>query len=263
MENSLNIRNRSEEIARVVRWSRDIGHSLELPEKQVFGLEVAVEELVTNIVWYAHPEGGDHQIRLNYSVDEKRLYFTLEDEGIPFNPVDRPPPDKIEKIEDAKIGGLGLVLVRKMMDGMAYERKDGRNIVTIWLDLTPELLKEELMRRPLTINSEKKGEVLVFEITGWLNAQSYQKAEEKLIEWLESGEKWIAGDLLKLDFISSIGLRVLMTTSNKLEKSGGKLVLFNVQDQVRDVFDSTGVSTLITVTSTREKALAILNSEII
>lgn len=256
------IKNRQEEIAQVVRWSRQIGNSLDLPEKQVFALEVSIEELVTNIVWYAFQEGDDNSIQIDYLVDEKRLYFILKDKGIPFNPMDRPPPVVMDNLEDMKIGGLGLVLVKKMMDGMSYERIDGENIQKIWLDLTPELLKEELMQRALTINSEKEDGVLVFKLTGWLNAQSYQKAEQGLIHWIDSGEKMIAGDLSNLDFISSIGLRVLMTTSNNLEKSGGKLVLFGVQDQVQDVFNSTGVSTIISIATTREKALAILKSEI-
>ncbi len=261
MKHQIEIFNRSEEITTVVKWIRDIGHSMNLPDKQIFALEVSVEELITNIVWYAFDDKKEYPISVIASVNNQKLSVQISDSGKPFSPLDVPPPPKIENIETARIGGLGIFMARRLTDGMKYRRIEGKNNLTIWVDLVPTLLKEELMVKSLTIESSKVNNILIFTVTGWLNAQSYQKAENQLDQWIDSGEKWIIGDFTELDFISSIGLRVLMTTSNKISKAGGKFIVFGLQGAVQDVFDSTGISTLITVANSKSKAIEILSSE--
>jgi serine/threonine-protein kinase RsbW len=261
MKHQIKIFSSSDEITTVVKWIRDIGHSLDLPEKQVFALEVSIEELITNIVWYAFEDKTKHPINVTAKAKHRKLLVDIEDSGKPFNPVDVPPPPKIDNIETARIGGLGIFMAKRLTDGMKYRRAEGKNILTIWINLVPTLLKEELMVKSLTIQSVKVDNILIFTVTGWLNAQSYQKTEDQLDHWIGSGEKWVVGDFTELDFISSIGLRVLMTTSNKISKAGGHFVVFGLQGAVQDVFDSTGISTLITVANSKSKAIEIMLSE--
>ena len=95
-------------------------------------LRVAVEELFVNIAHYAYVPGTG---QVNIIVREERhpdaLRVTLIDSGIPYNPLAKPDPDVSLSAEERKIGGLGIYMVKKSMDGMEYERTDGKNILTV------------------------------------------------------------------------------------------------------------------------------------
>ncbi len=93
-------------------------------------IEVSLEELFVNIAHYAYPEGnGWAEIRAG--VEGGIVAVTLIDGGIPFDPLAKPDPDMTVPAEERPIGGLGIFMVKKKMDEMTYERKDGRNILTI------------------------------------------------------------------------------------------------------------------------------------
>ena len=95
-------------------------------------LDIAIDEIFGNIVNYAYtPEVGKVTVRL--AVDEKTLTasLTLIDSGVPYNPLEKDDPDTTLSAEDRKIGGLGIFLVKKSMDDMRYEYKDGKNILTL------------------------------------------------------------------------------------------------------------------------------------
>lgn len=111
------------------------------------------------------------------------------------------------------------------------------------------------MRAWININGEKEGDILLFRIRGWFNAQTYQQVENQLQEWLNAGERWLIGDVDGLDFISSIGLRVLLTMSNQLHERSGRLILSGLSASIRDVFNATGVSAQITIVTSKEEAL--------
>ena len=109
-------------------------------------------------------------------------------------------------------------------------------------------------RDTMTISGKKENDVFVFQISGWLNSQSFQKAENQIKQWLATGEKWFIADFTKLAFISSVGLRVLLTMSNNLTRQGGLLVIYGVQDSVLAVFEATGIHKLIPIFKTKAEA---------
>ena len=95
-------------------------------------IDIAVEEIFVNIAHYAYAPGtGEAGIRL--SVDEAEHLFTISftDRGTPFDPLQKEEPDVTLKAEDRKIGGLGILMVKKSMDEVLYSREDGRNILTL------------------------------------------------------------------------------------------------------------------------------------
>ena len=94
-------------------------------------VEVAVDELFTNIASYAYPDGdGKAVIRIDDS-EKGAITITLIDWGTPFDPLKHEDPDISLLAEDRPIGGLGIFMVRKTMDDVQYEYKDGMNILTI------------------------------------------------------------------------------------------------------------------------------------
>jgi len=89
---------------------------------------------VTNVMLYAYP-GKYGQVLVEFNKDEtdkgEHLVFTVSDGGIPFDPTQRPEADITLSAEERQIGGLGIHLVRQLMDEIHYERKDGKNILTL------------------------------------------------------------------------------------------------------------------------------------
>ena len=90
-------------------------------------LNLALEEIVVNVIRYGHPEGGKHEIQVWLSLEQDCVVAIVEDDGLPFNPLEAPEPDLDSPIETRPIGGLGIHLVRNITDGLAYCRSEGRN----------------------------------------------------------------------------------------------------------------------------------------
>ncbi|MCL1857733.1 MAG: ATP-binding protein [Oscillospiraceae bacterium] len=100
------------------------------PAKLSMQITVAVEEIFVNIAHYAYnPDVGGAVIRIFYIKDE--IVIEFEDSGTPYNPLENEAPDINAGAERRKIGGLGIFMVKKIMDSIKYEYKDGKNILTI------------------------------------------------------------------------------------------------------------------------------------
>ncbi len=93
-------------------------------------IEVSLEELFVNIAHYAYPE-GDGWAEIRVGVEDGVVSITLIDAGIPYDPLAKEDPDVTLLAEDRQIGGLGIFMVKKKMDEMLYERRDGKNVLTI------------------------------------------------------------------------------------------------------------------------------------
>ncbi|MBR5165866.1 MAG: ATP-binding protein [Ruminococcus sp.] len=106
--------------------------SADCPMKTRFQLEVAVEELFVNVANYAYaPNEGDVTVRIDVSQEPAGVTVTLIDSGVPFDPLAKPDPNVANTLEDQKIGGLGIFMVKKSMDEVTYDYREGCNILTI------------------------------------------------------------------------------------------------------------------------------------
>jgi anti-sigma regulatory factor (Ser/Thr protein kinase) len=105
-----------------------------VPSKLVFNLNLALDELITNIVRYAYPDDNptQHVIRVRITLDDAGLTTVLSDDGRAYDPFsEAQAPDLSASIDDRPIGGLGVHLVRTLFGDVAYERVDGLNRVTL------------------------------------------------------------------------------------------------------------------------------------
>lgn len=94
-------------------------------------IELAVEEVLVNIINYAYPQ-GEGQIEITCSSDSRdQITFEIVDSGIAFNMLAYSDPDTTEEIEERRIGGLGIFFVKQLMDDVQYRRESDRNILTI------------------------------------------------------------------------------------------------------------------------------------
>lgn len=102
------------------------------PVKTKFQIDIAIDELFGNIARYAYgSEGGGAIVRLEVNNEPLCAVISFIDSGIPFNPLLREEPDVTAPLAQRQEGGLGIFLVKKSMDAVDYEYKDGKNILTI------------------------------------------------------------------------------------------------------------------------------------
>ena len=95
-------------------------------------LDIAIDEIFANIAHYAYAPGtGDATVQLEFFGQPLSARLTFIDSGVPFDPLERTEPDVTLSAEERQIGGLGIFLVKKTMDAMRYERRDGQNVLVL------------------------------------------------------------------------------------------------------------------------------------
>ena len=99
-------------------------------------LNLAIEEAVVNVMDYAYPPGTKGEVDIEVKADADELMFTISDNGVAFDPTAKAEVDTTLSAEERQIGGLGIYLVRQLMDDVEYERRDGRNILKLTKKLT-------------------------------------------------------------------------------------------------------------------------------
>ncbi len=102
-------------------------------------IEVAVDELFSNIAHYAYDtKTGNATVQVDVTEDPLTVEITFVDSGKPYDPLAKADPDTTQSIEERPIGGMGILIVKKSMDAVDYEYKDGKNILTIKKNFTTE-----------------------------------------------------------------------------------------------------------------------------
>jgi serine/threonine-protein kinase RsbW len=105
-------------------------HARNMPGRTVHRFTLALDEALTNVMTHAFTDGGRHEIEVRIEFRDGALTATVSDDGHPFDPLSQPPPDIHTPLEERKIGGLGIHLIRSMMDAVEYRRTNGRNHLT-------------------------------------------------------------------------------------------------------------------------------------
>ena len=104
----------------------------------VFGINVALDEMLSNIIKYGYTDDAIHEIHLRLSVAGPLLVVEIEDDGEPFDPCAAAPVDVDAPFEERKVGGLGIHIVRTICAEVKYARVDGRNRLVMKMLLNPE-----------------------------------------------------------------------------------------------------------------------------
>ena len=121
-----------DKIAEVVAFVEEQLENMGAGMKAQMQISIAVDELFANIANYAYPNGeGTATVRVEASEDGKKAVITFIDSGVPYNPLEKEDPDITLSAEDRPIGGLGIFMVKKSMDDIAYRYENGKNILSI------------------------------------------------------------------------------------------------------------------------------------
>jgi sigma-B regulation protein RsbU (phosphoserine phosphatase) len=128
---SLEIKNRLEEINYVVDRFESFGMNQNIPLPMIHKCNIAFDELLNNIISYGYKDDAEHKIRVEIELKSQRLMITIIDDGFPFNPFKKDPPDTKLSIEERNIGGLGIHIVKNLMDEYRYVRNVDKNVITL------------------------------------------------------------------------------------------------------------------------------------
>lgn len=128
---TMTIKNDLAEIEVVSQRIDDFVARHQLPAKLAFDLNLAVDELLTNVISYGYEDGLEHTIRVRGVFADRVMTIEIEDDGRPFNPLEMPEPDLTAALMDRKVGGLGVHLVRQLMDQVEYQWQEGKNLLMI------------------------------------------------------------------------------------------------------------------------------------
>ena len=137
-ELNFTIYNRIEDLEYMNFTVRGFLEAYDITDAAIFKVNLVLEELITNIIKYGYENPKERQsikIHLFLEPAKDEIYLRIEDHGVQFDPMHAPVPETDVPIEDMKVGGLGIHLVRNIISKIEYAREEEKNIQQIWLKL--------------------------------------------------------------------------------------------------------------------------------
>lgn len=131
LDESIVITNDIQQLRKLTTFVGDIMKKVNISQTVMAQLKLALEETVVNVISYAYPAGVKGNITTQVKYDGKKITFVITDEGVAFDPTQAAKVDTSLSAADRPIGGLGILLVRELMDTVNYERNDGKNVLTL------------------------------------------------------------------------------------------------------------------------------------
>lgn len=245
----------SSEVARAIAAWTQFAEAQGLPAGVRRSLNVVLDELLANILTHGMSGRVDCRATLEVQVDADRLVVTLTDDGAPFDPFGRAAPDTTLSVEDRPIGGLGIHLVQQLVDDVMYQRERDLNVVVLSKRLGGDAHEHNSGGGLMEITTRTQGEFTIVAIAGNLDSMTSPQAQQALDAVIAGGAQKVGVDFTKLDYVSSAGLRVMLSTAKQLMAKGGVLKTFGLNQTVKEVFDISGFSTILSVYASEAEAL--------
>lgn len=136
MQRNITLTNDIQDVPKLSAFVDEVCEEMGFEATDTMQMNLAIEEAVVNVMNYAYLPGTQGDIDIVAQADDLCLKFTISDSGTPFDPTARPEADTTLSAEERPIGGLGIYLVRQLMDSINYERIDNKNVLTLRKKLT-------------------------------------------------------------------------------------------------------------------------------
>lgn len=232
------------ELARVMQTIDEFCAGVAVSAADVSALHLALEEIVTNVITHGYQSNTSRifTVRLE-APGTDRIRAAVTDDAPAYNPLARAEVDTALPLEARPVGGLGVHLVKKLMDVCTYEHRDGHNIFSI---------ERKLSRTPgtaasMSIATSRLAASATLALSGRLDGLSSPELEQQVNALLASGVRTLTLDLAGLEYVSSAGLRIFIIAAKKLKASGGSAQFISLTPAVRDVFHISGLLTALGV----------------
>jgi anti-sigma regulatory factor (Ser/Thr protein kinase) len=119
------------EIERLNRLVRQFGELHDVPSRTLYSVNLALDELVTNVILYGYEDASGKEVTIKLVSTKGELIASVADGAKQFNPLEVAAPNLNAPLEERQLGGLGIHLVRSLMDHVSYAREDDKNVLTI------------------------------------------------------------------------------------------------------------------------------------
>lgn len=233
---------RLDQLTAISEFITDGAQALGVAEQELFAIQMAVDEAATNIILHGYLEAGrEGSFWVGCWKEGTDFVVQLRDQGRPFDPAAVPAPDLNAPLEEREEGGLGIFLMRRLMDRVAFSMEGEENVLTM---VRHGVLADALATRTSVISP-----------TGRIDATRAPELERMLRTPAEVGQKFLVVDLSQCTYLSSSGLRVLLVVAKELRDRGGNVLLCSPQANVTRVLRIAGFTEIFPLFETREAAL--------
>jgi anti-anti-sigma factor len=236
------------ELERLGRVVEEFGRWQRLSPTRLFDLQLAANEIFTNVVQYGFADDRPHEIVVRLIAGADEVVIEIEDDGRPFDPSTAPAPKLDVPLEERSPGGLGVYLARRVTDAMDYRRADGRNVVRLRMNLG----------QAVAIAEARRDGVLVLRLRGRLDARTAGTLAARLGAAIDAGDRQVVIEGERLAYIDSAGLQTLIVAAKRLRPLAGRIVLAGLQEPVRRIVDIAGLGSIFGLYATESEAVAAL-----
>lgn len=229
------------QIVRDALDSLAVAHAI--PTKATARLQIVLDELISNAIkhgaYSAVPAEVDDAIEVVMQVKDDVFALHLIDKGPAFDPTQKVYQDDAMR---PRIGGRGLDMVRALTDKITYERAHGKNHIIATKSIEPNKEGSPPMMSGLQIDERREAGKATVELTGRIDSGNASTLTEHLSALVTAGHHQMTLDMGKLEYLTSAGFRTLLVVSDAAEEAGGALILSSLTEEVRELFDLSGLS---------------------
>lgn len=260
-EHRLRIPGLRERVATACSFVVDAARRAGLDDRSVHHCQLAVDEACTNVIEHGYGEAmllNDQQtIEIICRLEGNRFSITVTDQGPAFDPLGRTDPDPTASFETREPGGWGIFFIKKVMDEVYYQYEQGRNslIMVKYLRDYPRMVSPGDLSTLISVVAVAP-QVWVIQPHGRLDAHLCPSVEATVERQLHAGCKYLVLDLSDVSYVSSMGLKLLVSLWQRAREAKGDIVLAALQPRVREVLQIIGLDLVFTLYDTSELATA-------
>ena len=238
-------------LAAIRRFVAEAAGPLGMAPEVVSDVLLAVDEATTNIVAHGYA-GRPGEIEVAVGKAKNSLVVHLRDTAPPFDPNVVPPPSLSGALEERQPGGMGVWLIRRLVDEVIWkERPCGGNELILIKHGGKHEMESKLDLSTVLVEDG----VAIIAIAGDVDADTSSTLECVIVQVLNAGRNRLVLDFSHVDFLASAGLRVALNAQQRAHALGGEVRLCAMSPHVFKVFEMVGFNQMFTITSTRDEAL--------
>lgn len=248
-----------ERVPEVCSFVVEAAENAGLDERAVYHCQMAADEWCTNIIEHGFSRINRlGRIEVVCAHRGSDFVIAIDDDAPRFDPTMLQDVDPATPLEDREPGGLGWMLIRKVMDEVAYQFKDGRNYLT--------MVKHGAHQRSITMNEgpypilEAQPGVWVMALNSRLDSNTSRQLEMALNAQIAADRVQLVLDFGDVTYISSSGLRTILSVRKQAHRQGGRVVLAALSARVYEIFEISGFHALFDIVPGVEEALHLFPS---
>jgi len=254
----LTVRGRYDCIPAVTNFVGEAAAAAGLDDDAAFHCKMAVDEACTNVIEHAYDGEDKGAIQITCEIEPGTCTIEIVDHGKVFDPTVVPEPKVAQDIDDLMPGGIGLHLMRKMMDRVSFRFEPERNVLTMTKSSPVALVQQE---SPGVIVKSIRQNVWLIAPEGRLDATAVPALDDALNHVLSNSRAWVIIDMRQVTYISSRGLKTFVSSWRRAGDEDGNLVLFGMVSRVASVFDTVGFTHLFDIYGTLDEAIRAAESK--